>query len=114
MKFNVVVAIALVLGVTVSLSSADTPAQSDDLRIMVWNVLHGANDVTQGAEKTLKIIREVDPDIVLLQESYDINGERPKLGAWLAEELGWNQHQAQSTHLCVLTPLKIETTFFHH
>ena len=114
MKFNVVAAIALVLGVTVSLSSADTPAQSDDLRIMVWNVLHGANDVTQGAEKTLKIIREVDPDIVLLQESYDINGERPKLGAWLAEELGWNQHQAQSTHLCVLTPLKIETTFFHH
>ena len=88
-------------------------SQGDDLRVMVWNVLHGANDVNQGAEKTLKIIRETKPDIVLLQESYDINGERPKLGAWLAEELGWNEHQADSTHLCVLTPLDIETTFFH-
>ena len=114
MKFNVVVAIALVLGVTVPPSFADTPAQSDDLRIMVWNVLHGANDVTNGAEKTLKIIRKVNPDIVLLQESYDINGERPKLGEWLAGELGWNQHQAESTHLCVLTPLEIDATFLHH
>ena len=115
MKFNLVAtAIAVGLGVTISLGSTDTTAQSDTLRVMVWNVLHGANDVTQGAEKTLKIIRDVDPDIVLLQESYDIDGERPKLGAWLAGELGWNQHQAQSTHLCVLTPLKIETTFFHN
>lgn len=44
---------------------------------MVWNVLHGANDVTNGAEKVLKIIRETKPDIVLLQESYDINDDRP-------------------------------------
>jgi len=94
--------------------SPNVDPESDTLRVMVWNVLHGANDVTQGAEKTLKIIRDVNPDIVLLQESYDINDERPKLGAWLAGELGWNQHQAQSTHLCVLTPLNIETTFFHH
>lgn len=114
MKFNVVVAIGLLLGVTVTLSATDTPAESDDLRVMVWNVLHGANDVTNGAEKTLKIIREVNPGIVLLQESYDINGERPKLGEWLAGELGWNQHQAESTHLCVLTPLEIDATFLHH
>jgi exonuclease III len=100
-----------------SLGCATTPntlAKSNHLRVMVWNVLHGANDVTNGAEKALKIIRDTKPDIVLLQESYDINDERPKLGAWLAGELGWNQHQAQSTHLCVLTPLNIETTFFHH
>ena len=95
-------------------TTPDTHAQSNHLRVMVWNVLHGANDVTNGAEKALKIIRDTNPDIVMLQESYDINDERPKLGAWLAGELGWNQHQAQSTHLCVLTPLNIETTFFHH
>jgi len=93
---------------------ADSPKSKDSIRVMVWNVLHGANDVTNGAEKTLKIIRDTNPDIVLLQESYDINDERPKLGEWLADELGWNQHQAESTHLCVLTPLEIETTFFHH
>jgi endonuclease/exonuclease/phosphatase family metal-dependent hydrolase len=94
-------------------TEADAPV-NNTLRVMVWNVLHGANDVTQGAEKALKIIRDTAPDIVLLQESYDIDGDRPKLGAWLAEELGWHEHQAQSKHLCVLTPLKIETTFFHH
>jgi endonuclease/exonuclease/phosphatase family metal-dependent hydrolase len=84
-----------------------------NLRVLVWNVLHGANDVDQGAEKALAVIRSVNPDIVLLQESYDINGDRPRLGEWLAGELGWNQHQAQSTHLCVLTPMKLESTFFH-
>ena len=115
MKFNVIAAaIAVGLGVTSSLGSTETPAESDALRVVVWNVLHGANDVTQGAEKTLKIIRDIKPDIVLLQESYDIDGERPKLGAWLASELGWNQYQGESTHLCVLTPLELETTFFHH
>ena len=115
MKLNVAAAvIAVGLGVTISLGSTDTTATSDTLRVMVWNVLHGANDVTHGAEKTLKIIREVNPDIVLLQESYDIDGERPKLGEWLASELGWNQYQGESTHLCVLTPLELETTFFHH
>ena len=90
------------------------PADSTHLRVLVWNVLHGGNDVEQGAEKALAIIRSVQPDIVLMQESYDIKGDRPRLGEWLAGELGWHQHQAESKHLCVLTPLKIETTFFHH
>lgn len=98
----------------VASASPETPYSEDSLRVIVWNVLHGANDVTHGAEKTLRIIREQNPDVVLLQESYDIHGDRPKLGAWLASELGWNQHQAESTHLCVLTPLQLKATFFHH
>jgi endonuclease/exonuclease/phosphatase family metal-dependent hydrolase len=102
------------LGFAKVVDSTDTATKSGTLRVMVWNALHGANDVTQGAEKALKIIRETKPDVVLLQESYDINDERPKLGAWLASELGWNQYQGESTHLCVLTPLELETTFFHH
>jgi len=85
-----------------------------DLRVLVWNVLHGGNDVDQGPEKALAVIRSVKPDIVLLQESYDIDGDRPRLGEWLAGELGWNQHQAKSAHLCVLTPMELEATFFHH
>ncbi len=94
--------------------AAVAPSQDDDLRVMVWNVLHGANDVEQGPEKALQAIRDTRPDIVLLQESYDIDGDRPRLGEWLAGELGWSQHQAESKHLCVLTHLDMEATFFHH
>jgi exonuclease III len=105
--------IALLLGVVVLIAPV-SPVPDDDLRVMVWNVLHGGNDVEQGPEKALKIIRDQQLDVVLLQESYDIDGERPRLGEWLAEQLGWHHHQAESKHLCVLTPLKIEATFFHH
>ena len=52
--------------------------------------------------------------ILSSQESYDINGDRPKLGEWLASELGWKQWQGDSAHLCVLTPLEIKARFFHH
>ena len=84
------------------------------LRVLVWNVLRGGNKVEQGPEKALAVIRSVEPDIVLLQESYDIDGDRPRLGEWLAGELGWNQHQGESAHLCIMTPLDLESTFFHH
>ncbi|MCH2142623.1 MAG: endonuclease/exonuclease/phosphatase family protein [Phycisphaerales bacterium] len=88
--------------------------EQEPLRVLVWNVLRGGNEIQDGPAKALEVIREAAPDIVLLQESYDINGDRPKLGAWLAGELGWNQYQAESKHLCVLTPLEMEATFFHH
>ena len=93
----------------------DPPTKTDqDLRVLVWNVLRGGNNVEQGPEKALAVIRAANPDIVLLQESYDIKGDRPRLGEWLAGQLQWHQHQAQSAHLCVLTPLTLEATFFHH
>jgi endonuclease/exonuclease/phosphatase family metal-dependent hydrolase len=113
-KYIIAMFTAFLLALSISSCNAETLLPKESLRVMVWNVLHGANDVTNGAEKALKIIRETKPDIVMLQESYEINDERPKLGAWLATELGWNHHQAQSTHLCVLSPLEIETTFFHN
>lgn len=97
------------------LSAEEAPASGQDgLRVMVWNVLRGGNRVEEGPEKALAVIRAAEPDVVLLQESYDIDGDRPRLGEWLAGELGWNQHQAESAHLCVLTPLELEATFFHH
>lgn len=86
----------------------------NELRVLVWNVLRGGNNVEEGPEKALAVIRAVDPDIVLLQESYDIDGDRPRLGEWLTGELGWNQYQGESAHLCIMTPLDLETTFFHH
>lgn len=89
------------------------PPADDTMRVLVWNVLHGANDVVEGAEKALAVIRESKADLVLMQESYDIDGERPLLGAWLAEQLGWNQWQADSPHLCILTRFEITERFTH-
>ncbi len=110
--------VALVAGgCTVSTArSDDTPVATpsdDTLRVLVWNVLHGANDVVDGAEKALAIIRESNADLVLMQESYDIDGDRPLLGAWIAEQLGWNQWQADSPHLCILTRFDITERFTH-
>ncbi len=90
-----------------------TAPAEDTMRVLVWNVLHGANDVVDGAEKALAIIRDSGADVVLMQESYDIDGERPLLGAWLAEQLGWNQWQADSPHLCILTRFDIAERFTH-
>ena len=87
--------------------------EDDHVRVLVWNVLHGANDVDRGAEKALEIIRRERPDLVLMQESYDIEGERGLLGPWMAKQLGWNSFQGFSTHLCILTPWKIKKTFEH-
>lgn len=85
----------------------------DVLRVLAWNVLHGANDVADGPEKALAVIKESRADVVLMQESYDIKGDRPKVGAWLAEQLGWNQWQGDSPHLCILTRYDIAETFAH-
>ena len=54
----------MLTSVLIAALSAGTPTQTaanaeldtsanNTLRVLVWNVLHGANDVTQGAEKTL-------------------------------------------------------------
>ena len=112
--FSILVAMMSLVSVRSDAHSEGDVAIEANLRVLVWNVLHGANDVEKGAEKALAVIRSAKPDIVLLQESYEIDGERPRLGEWLAGELGWNQYQAESAHLCVLTPMKLEATFFHH
>ena len=65
-------------------------SNSENLKVLVWNAWRGGNEVEQGPEKVLAVIREVSPDIVLMQESYDIDDDRPTLGRWIAGELGWN------------------------
>lgn len=88
--------------------------EAANVKVLVWNVWHAGNDVDNGQEKILELIKEHEVDICLLQESYDIDGPRPKLGKWLAGELEWNQFQGDSAHLCVLTRYPIEETFFHN
>lgn len=95
-------------------NAQESEERSDNLRVLVWNVWHAGNDVDNGQEKILALIKEHNVDICLLQESYDIDGPRPKLGKWLAGELEWNQFQGDSAHLCVLTRFPVEETFFHH
>ncbi|HJO15822.1 MAG TPA: hypothetical protein QF800_02925, partial [Phycisphaerales bacterium] len=65
----------------IGFGAGPAPVQPDGLRVLVWNVLHGGNDIEQGPDKALAIIKHLEPDIVLLQESYDIDGDRPLLGA---------------------------------
>lgn len=88
-------------------------ADGDQLRVLVWNVWRGGNEVDRGPEKIQAIIRSTRPDLVLLQESYDVDGARPTLGRWIAAEFGWHAHQAESPHLCVLSPRPLAATFLH-
>jgi endonuclease/exonuclease/phosphatase family metal-dependent hydrolase len=108
-------AAAFLLALSPAAQEAVRPAAEEPqgMRVLVWNIERGANPYTDGAEKALAQIRALNPDVCLLQESYDIDGERPKLGAWMAKELGWNSWQGDSTHLCVLTPLEIRDRYFH-
>ena len=85
----------------------------DELRVLVWNAWRGGNEVERGPEKVLAVIRAADPDLILMQESYDIDGERPTLGRWIASELGWNAYQSESPHLCVISPMGFNATHFH-
>ena len=83
------------------------------LRVLVWNAWRGGNEVDRGPEKILQVVRDVKPDLILMQESYDIDGERPTLGGWIASELGWNAYQSESPHLCVISPMGFSATHFH-
>lgn len=56
-----------------------------EFKVMAWNILHGGNDLEDGPDKVIEIIREIDPDIVLMVETY---GSGPKI----AEALGYHFH----------------------
>jgi endonuclease/exonuclease/phosphatase family metal-dependent hydrolase len=88
-------------------------AVAEPLSVLLWNVQRGANLFANGPEKALKVIRDSKANLVLMQESYDIDGERPELGVWLAAQLGWRAHQGSSPHLCILTKFEIVKTFKH-
>ena len=66
---------------------APLPAQEQPIRltVMAWNILHGANDIPNGQEHAIEIIRAIDPDIVLMVETY---GSGPRI----ADSLGYHFH----------------------
>jgi endonuclease/exonuclease/phosphatase family metal-dependent hydrolase len=88
-------------------------ASAENLSVLVWNVERGANHFDNGPKKALKVIRDSGANLVLMQESYDIAGDRPELGLWLAQQMGWQSYQGSSPHLCILTKFEITKTFKH-
>lgn len=60
-------------------------AQNNTFKVMAWNIFHGANDIKNGKENAIKIIKEINPDIILMVETYGS-------GKLIAESLGYNFH----------------------
>ena len=54
-------------------------------KVMAWNIFHGGNDIENGAQNVVKIIKEIDPDIILMVETYGS-------GKMIADALGYNFH----------------------
>lgn len=60
-------------------------AQNKSFKVMAWNILHGANDIENGQENAINIIREIDPDVILMVETYGS-------GLSIAQSLGYYFH----------------------
>lgn len=60
-------------------------AQNKSFKVMAWNILHGANDIKNGPENAINIIKEIDPDVILMVETYGS-------GPTIAQSLGYNFH----------------------
>ena len=62
------------LGQTREDSAEKIDPVNNSVKVLVWNAWRGGNEVTEGPEKILKVIRDSEADVVLMQESYAING----------------------------------------
>lgn len=60
-------------------------AQPATFKVVAWNILHGGNDIPNGPDNVIRILKGIDPDIVLMVETYG-SGER------IADSLGLNFH----------------------
>ncbi|MBC8770482.1 endonuclease/exonuclease/phosphatase family protein [Arenibacter sp. BSSL-BM3] len=54
-------------------------------KVMAWNILHGGNDIANGSQNVVKIISEINPDVLLMVETYGS-------GKMIADSLGYNFH----------------------
>lgn len=76
--------IFLLLFVALSFTSCKKE-QPFTFKVMAWNILHGANDIENGKENATAIIKEINPDIILMVETYGS-------GKDIADALGYNFH----------------------
>ncbi|MEM7655585.1 MAG: endonuclease/exonuclease/phosphatase family protein [Bacteroidota bacterium] len=61
------------------------PPAPQRLKVVAWNILHGANDYEDGPEAVIDILEMLAPDVVLMVETY---GSGPRI----ADSLGMNFH----------------------
>jgi exonuclease III len=59
--------------------------QEKKFTVMAWNILHGGNDIENGPENVARIIKEINPDIILMVETYGS-------GPYIAKQNGYNFH----------------------
>ena len=62
--------IRIIILISALLFYSDFYAQKETFKVMAWNILHGGNDIENGQQNVVKIIREINPDIILMVETY--------------------------------------------
>lgn len=67
------------------ITSCEAQEQPMAFKVMAWNILHGANDIENGTHNAIAIIKEIDPDVLLMVETYGS-------GKMIADSLGYNFH----------------------
>jgi alkaline phosphatase D len=87
---------------------------ANPIRVLLWNTERGSNPYgPEGKNRVLQLIRDTKPDLILWQESYQLQDNTQTLAQWTATQLGWNAWQSDSAHLCIVTPFQISKTHTH-
>ncbi|RMG64841.1 MAG: endonuclease/exonuclease/phosphatase family protein [Bacteroidetes bacterium] len=73
------------IGLSGSGCTEKTPPPAPTFTVMAWNILHGGRDIPEGPAHVIEIIRALDPDVVLMVETYGS-------GPMIAEALGYHLH----------------------
>tara|TARA_R110001592_G_scaffold101302_1_gene286824 strand:- start:285990 stop:286904 length:915 start_codon:yes stop_codon:yes gene_type:complete len=66
-------------------ASCSPQKETKTFKVMAWNILHGGNDIENGPKKVIEIIKEIDPDVILMVETYGS-------GKMIADALGYKFH----------------------
>jgi len=77
--------LSLFLALLFLVSCTPTNNEKTTFKVMTWNIFHGANDIENGPQKAIEIIKIIDPDIILMVETYGS-------GKLIADALGYNFH----------------------
>lgn len=77
--------ISLFTALMLLFSNGHAQKQPGTFKVMSWNILHGGNDVKDGKSSIIQIIKEINPDVILMVETYGS-------GKAIADSLGYNFH----------------------
>ncbi len=67
------------------LIASGVEAQQRSIKVMAWNIFHGANDIEKGVDHAITVISALNPDVVLMVETYGS-------GKKIADALGFHFH----------------------